>query len=83
MQAACTAVDLQRFVGDLARGALGEELHLGDLAERVIAARQPPQRVIRESARGLQPGQHLRETVRPATARACSIVSSIRREDEL
>ena len=44
---AVAAVDLDRLVGDLDQGALGEELGLGHLPEGVLAVGEQAQRVRR------------------------------------
>ena len=57
------AVDLQARVGDVERGALREELRLGHLAQRVLAADEEAQRVVGQRAARLDQRRHLGELV--------------------
>src|SRR5204863_1947380 len=63
LHVAVATEDLHAFVGDLAAGARGEELRLGDLADRVLAVGEAPGCRVRELLRGLDVGRHVGELV--------------------
>src|SRR6266480_1143410 len=63
LHVAVAAEDLDALVGDLAADAGREQLHLGDLTDRVLAIGVAPRDHVVELLGGLDLGGHLRELV--------------------